>query len=124
MLFGYPFFEGTNASEILRMNRKFTNEFESITILKNERKNPNSKINKDGLDLCLQLVETDQRKRIRCSDCLNSPFFAGLKPDGLDSPLLKISDPGAGSPKSPHTRNFSEDIIKGFQRKDSIEKNI
>lgn len=47
-LFGTPFFEGSNASEILRLNRKFTVEFEGLQTLKQEMKNPNTKINKDG----------------------------------------------------------------------------
>jgi len=47
-LFGYPFFEGSNASEILRLNRKFTTEFDGLNTVRQELKNPNSKINKDG----------------------------------------------------------------------------
>ena len=47
-LFGHPFFDGGNASEILKLNRKFSNEFESINEVKEELKNPNTKINKDS----------------------------------------------------------------------------
>jgi len=50
-LFGYPFFEGANASEILRLNRKFTSEFDAINTVKQELKDPISKISKDGISL-------------------------------------------------------------------------
>jgi len=48
MLFGYPFFEANNASEILRLNRKFTAEFDAIHTIKTEIKNNSTKISKDG----------------------------------------------------------------------------
>lgn len=48
-LFGYPFFDAPNASEILKVNRKFTAEFEAIATVKQELKNPSSKISKEGM---------------------------------------------------------------------------
>jgi len=47
-LFGYPFFDGSNASEILKLNRKFTVEFEALATIGKELKNPNSKISREG----------------------------------------------------------------------------
>lgn len=47
-LFGQPFFEGANASEILKSNRKYTFDYERLNVLKQEAQNTNSKINKLG----------------------------------------------------------------------------
>jgi len=77
-LFGYPFFEGSNASEILRLNRKFTSEFDAITKVKQEIKDPNSKISKDGLNLLLQLLEFDPKKRISAAQAIAHPYFTPL----------------------------------------------
>ncbi len=52
-LFSYPFFDGTSASEILQLNREF-NEFEALYTLKKEIKDPNSKINKEGISFRLK----------------------------------------------------------------------
>ena len=46
-LFGYPIFEGSKASEILQLNKEF-NELDSLFIIKKEKSNPKSKINKEG----------------------------------------------------------------------------
>lgn len=48
-LFGHPFFDGSNASEILKLNRKFTTEFDALNKINEELKNPNSKISKEGM---------------------------------------------------------------------------
>lgn len=47
-LFGFPFFDGGNASEILRLNRKYTVEFEALARIDQELANPNSKISREG----------------------------------------------------------------------------
>lgn len=47
-MFGFPFFDGSNASEILRLNRKFTVEFESLHLVAKELKNPTSKYSREG----------------------------------------------------------------------------
>ena len=81
-LFGYPFFEGQNASEILRMNRKFTFEFDAIYVIKQEMKNPASKISKDALNLLLLLLELDPMKRISAEEALSHPYFIPV-PSGM-----------------------------------------
>jgi len=75
MLFGYPFFEANNASEILRLNRKFTAEFDAIHTIKTEIKNNNTKISKDGLNLLIQLVEFDAKKRAPAAQALCHSYF-------------------------------------------------
>ena len=47
-LFGHPFFEGANASEILKSNRKFVPEYTAINNIKKEIQDPNSKISTEG----------------------------------------------------------------------------
>mmetsp|Transcript_102253 Transcript_102253/g.142375 ORF Transcript_102253/g.142375 Transcript_102253/m.142375 type:complete len:161 (+) Transcript_102253:331-813(+) len=64
MLFHYPFFDGSDASEILRWNRKYTNEFDAMITIRQEVKDSSTKINKEGLDLMLKLNEFDHKKRI------------------------------------------------------------
>jgi len=104
MLFGYPFFAGSRASEILQLNREVT-EFEAIYILKKEIKDPNSKINKEGINLLFQLLEYSQKKRITAAQALSHAYFTTSthiqKPSSskeliLDSPkhsLTEVSSP-------------------------------
>lgn len=110
MLFGYPFFEGANASEILKMNRKYSLEFENLATLKAEAKNPNTKLNKDGLDLCLALLEFDQHKRLTAAQALNHSFFVPIpnemiKIDGtnevVSEALSRYNQNGTYNLKSP-----------------------
>jgi len=75
------FFEGPNASEILRANRKYVGDFSGIQNVKKEMKDPNSKINKDGLNLLLQLLELDPKKRISAGQALTHPYFSQVKGD-------------------------------------------
>ena len=51
--------------------------------LKQELKNPNSKINKDGVDLCLKMLEFDQKKRITAAQCLQHQYFVPV-PSEMD----------------------------------------
>jgi serine/threonine protein kinase len=81
ILFGVAFFEGPNASEILRANRKFTGDFTAILNVKKEIKDPNSKINKEGLNLLLQMLELDPKKRISAGQALTHPYFNQVKGD-------------------------------------------
>jgi len=94
MLFGYPFFEGANASEILRLNRKFTSEFDPINTVKSEIKDPISKINKEGLNLLLQLLEFDPKKRISAAQAIAHPYFNPLFTTSFNSMDLTPGSPG------------------------------
>jgi len=47
-IFGFLFFDGPNASEILKTNRKFTADFQTLAAIKDELKSPTSKISKEG----------------------------------------------------------------------------
>lgn len=40
------------------MNRKFTNDFDSLTVIKTELKNSNSKISKDGMCIVSNIILT------------------------------------------------------------------
>lgn len=71
---GRPFFHGTGASEILKLNKEFT-EFDVHHTLKKELANPNSSIGKDGIDLLMQMLEYDQKKRISAAQALNHCYF-------------------------------------------------
>ena len=106
---GHPFFDGNNASEILKLNRKFTTEFESIGKVKEEFKNPNSKINKDGIfnyawkisinvyiaiSLLTQLLEFDHKKRLPAGLALQHLWFQPI-PQGIaiaSEPLTKTTE--------------------------------
>jgi len=104
MLFGHAFFVGSKADEILQLNREVT-EFEAIYVLKKELKDPNSKINKEGINLLFQLLEYSQKKRITAAQALNHPYFtpsahiqkqSSSKELILDSPkhsLTEVSSP-------------------------------
>jgi len=78
MLFGNLFFDGTNASEILKANRRFTVEFPPLSAIKDELKNPNSKITAEGLDLLTKLLDFDQKKRMSSSESLGHPYLAAI----------------------------------------------
>ena len=42
-------FEGTTAADILKLNRKFCQDYPLLNTIKNEFKDPASKISKDGI---------------------------------------------------------------------------
>jgi len=48
MLFGYPFFDGSGASEILQMNKDFS-ELDPLYAIKKEKMDTKGKINKEGI---------------------------------------------------------------------------
>eukprot|EP00331_Platyophrya_macrostoma_P004586 CAMPEP_0176430336 /NCGR_PEP_ID=MMETSP0127-20121128/14191_1 /TAXON_ID=938130 /ORGANISM="Platyophrya macrostoma, Strain WH" /LENGTH=634 /DNA_ID=CAMNT_0017812203 /DNA_START=8 /DNA_END=1912 /DNA_ORIENTATION=- len=100
MLFGYPFFDGKDGSEILQINRKYTNEFDSIAKIKQELKNPNTKISRDGLNLLLDLLEFDQKKRKQASTCLEHQFFTPVPTDMRKLGSNSGSNSQTNSPKS------------------------
>jgi serine/threonine protein kinase len=121
MLFGYPFFEGSNASEILKLNRKFTSEFDAIATVKAEIKSNSSKINKDGLNLCLQLLEFDQKKRITSAQSLNHPYFVPIPSEmhkiagsneAVSDALSRYNQNGSYSPKTGTPKKNPEELLK------------
>lgn len=75
MIFGTAFFDGANASEILKSNRRFAVDFHAINNVKQEIKNPSSRISKDALDLLLKLLEFDQKRRPAAAESLNHPYL-------------------------------------------------
>jgi len=131
MFFGSPFFEGSNASEILKCNRKFTVEFAALDNVKREIKDSNSKISKDGLNLLLQLTEIDQKKRPSAAQALHHPFFTpvpvGMQkiPGFSESYIDAYSRNGSPSPTlSPIKRslNGSPDKLSPINRDRFTEK--
>eukprot|EP00331_Platyophrya_macrostoma_P001213 CAMPEP_0176405486 /NCGR_PEP_ID=MMETSP0127-20121128/360_1 /TAXON_ID=938130 /ORGANISM="Platyophrya macrostoma, Strain WH" /LENGTH=571 /DNA_ID=CAMNT_0017784541 /DNA_START=311 /DNA_END=2026 /DNA_ORIENTATION=- len=124
MVFGYPFFDGSNASEILRMNRKVTNEFEALARLDQELANPETKFNRAALDLLKKLLALDQNQRPTAAQALTHPYFTPRpspiktnKPmtidafDKLDtsnsSPLLLKTSNSEGKPKERYEQKDS-----------------
>jgi calcium-dependent protein kinase len=84
LLFGYPLFNAKKICQVLEANKNCTSEFEGINIIKRELNDPNSKISKDGLDLLLQLIEVDPKKRITAAQALSHPYFT--------FPLINVSE--------------------------------
>jgi len=115
MLFGSPFFEGANASEILKLNRKYTSEFEAIKTVQDELNNPGSKISQEGLKLLTKLLEFDPKKRASASEVLNHPYFLPMLNASLHS--MDMS-PSVGS-LTKH-RSVSIDYSFHQSRPDSI----
>jgi len=75
MLFNNPMFEGTTAADILKLNRKYCQDYPLLNTIKNEFKDPVSKISKDGINLLLDLVEFNAKKRITASQALAHSYF-------------------------------------------------
>mmetsp|Transcript_54742 Transcript_54742/g.62927 ORF Transcript_54742/g.62927 Transcript_54742/m.62927 type:complete len:657 (-) Transcript_54742:48-2018(-) len=128
MLFGVPFFDGGNASEILKMNRKFTTEFDGFNMIANELKKPDSKISKAGLSLVQELLEFDQKQRPRAWEALKHPYFTPIPgemikttsmSDGIESPSKNYSDPNTPKLKV-DTSKPSNTTKERYEQKDSL----
>lgn len=68
-------FEGTTAADILKLNRKFNQEYPLLNTIRNEFKDAASRISKDGINLLLDLVEFNAKKRISASQALAHSYF-------------------------------------------------
>jgi serine/threonine protein kinase len=116
MLFSQPLFEGSTAQDILRANRKFTGDYHTMNTIRLEYKDSTSKISKDGLNLLLDLVEFDPKKRITANHALTHPFFIPV-PMGMQrvigsnefviDALNKYSQAEIYSPSSPLKLNLA-----------------
>jgi len=113
MLYGFLFFDGPNASEILKTNRKFTFDFATYQTIKDELKNPNGKTSKDALDLLIKLLEFDQKKRIAASQALNHPYIANIIQQKRDN-IYDVYQHGGYSPDIHNKRGsiVSEQIMQ------------
>jgi serine/threonine protein kinase len=98
MLFGYPFFDGSNASLTLQLNRTYNGECEALNMIKKELENPSEKTNKEALRLLLALLEFDHQKRISSADALyhsylvegqNGPFQTSNSQEFRSNPSQK-----------------------------------
>jgi len=74
MLFGKPLILAGDASKTLDLNRDF-DDLEMIYIIKKEMVNPDSKINKEGLNLLLQMLKTNPKARVTATEALGHPYF-------------------------------------------------
>jgi len=131
MYLGSPFFEGSNASEILKVNRRFTVDHDPIANIRRELKDSTSKIPKEGLNLLLQLIEFDQKKRLSANQVLTHPYytptlggsqripgFHQTYTDGFRSGSL--SPHGLGALK--RTSSNSPDKVSPFHRERYLDK--
>jgi len=78
MLLGFRMFEGDDAGHTLKLNSMYADPQSNKHLKKyilTEIKNPDSKVNKQGLDLLLKMLEPDNKKRISVSEALNHPYF-------------------------------------------------
>jgi len=73
-LFGRPLILAGDASKTLDLNRDF-DDLEIIYLIKKEIVNPDSKINKEGLNLILQMLKSNPRTRITAAEALEHPYF-------------------------------------------------
>jgi len=68
-------FEGTTAADILKLNRKYNQDYPLLNSIRNEFKDSASRISKDGITLLLDLIEFNAKKRISASQALTHSYF-------------------------------------------------
>ena len=66
--------EGKGSSEVLEVNKSF-NGFDATYKIKKEISNVHSRINKDSLNLLLEMIQYDAKKRISASLALSHVYF-------------------------------------------------
>jgi len=93
ILFGFRLFNGKDAAGVLQLNKSF--KYEQIAdIIQAEIDQPQSKINKYGLDLLLKMLPTDPTKRISAFEALQHNYFlpvAGSIPKSIGSINLNLN---------------------------------
>jgi serine/threonine protein kinase len=86
ILFKHPLFSGYDDSDALEFNKTFAENLEELRFIRKEIKNSGSQINKEGLNLLLELLEIDKQKRISAIQALNHPYLISES-----SKMIKIS---------------------------------
>jgi len=74
MLFGKSMMEGKDSSEVLENNKNF-NGFDVTYKIKKIISNPHHKMNKDSLNLLLEMIQYDSKKRISAGLALSHVYF-------------------------------------------------
>lgn len=74
-LFGQPLFQAQDPQTIVKLNKDREKIEELRRKISSELNDFQSKINKNGLNLLLSLLEVDKEKRISASQALKHPFF-------------------------------------------------
>lgn len=120
LLFGRPLILAGDASRTLDLNRDF-DDLEIIYLIKKEIVNPDSKVNKEGLNLILQMLKSNPRTRVTAAEALEHPYFktsttrallrAGSK-DSNTGDSVKAESPSLTfgvtlSPLTPHKSRFT-----------------
>ena len=112
-MFGQAFFHGKEASEILQLNKEM-NEFDSLYSLKKELLSTKNKTRRDGkktsfsislillgIELVIQLLEYDHKKRISAAQALTHPYFTEIQNHmSKDFTSFTSRDIASDSPKS------------------------
>jgi len=71
------------------MNKDFS-ELDPLYAIKKEKSDPKGKINKEGLNLIVQLLEFDQRKRVTAVQALTHTYFQPMAA-AVSNTLAKIA---------------------------------
>ncbi len=71
------------------MNKDFS-ELDPMYAIKKEKQDPKGKINKEGLNLIIQLLEFDQKKRVTAVQALTHTYFTPMAA-AVSNTLAKIA---------------------------------
>jgi len=77
LLFGYRLFNAKEGHEILKQNRNYSYD-DTFNMLVEEIDNTESKINKSGLELLIQMLHEDPAERISAQEALSDEYFMDL----------------------------------------------
>jgi len=70
------------------MNKDFS-ELDPLYAIKKEKMDPKGKINKEGLNLVVQMLEFDQKKRMTAAQALSHSYFIPM--GSASNTLAKVS---------------------------------